>query len=62
MTDFVVRARRALEQASERVRQKYGLTCAAAVNQLRRIEIRAEAFDPNTTVRLVAFHSGSSER
>jgi len=36
--DFVLRAREALNIASERVREKYGFACSAAMDQLAQIK------------------------
>ncbi|AXK65164.1 MULTISPECIES: MSMEG_0570 family nitrogen starvation response protein [Burkholderia] len=44
LDDFVERARRALGIASDRVREKYGFACSAAMDELARIEARAERF------------------
>jgi uncharacterized repeat protein (TIGR04042 family) len=42
LEDFVQRSREALGIASERVRQKYGFACSAALDQLAQIEREAE--------------------
>lgn len=54
--DFVSRAREALNIASERVRQKYGFACSAAMDQLAQIEAEAERFisEPDAKVRVIA--------
>lgn len=44
LDDFLLRARTALNAASERVRQRYGHACSLALGQLARIEARAAAF------------------
>lgn len=41
LDDFVERARRALGIGSERVREKYGFACSAAMDELARIEAHA---------------------
>ncbi|AIO29611.1 MULTISPECIES: MSMEG_0570 family nitrogen starvation response protein [Burkholderia] len=46
LDDFVERARRALGIASDRVREKYGFACSAAMDELARIEANAERFAP----------------
>ncbi|WP_334035533.1 MSMEG_0570 family nitrogen starvation response protein [Burkholderia cepacia] len=46
LDDFVERARRALGIASDRVREKYGFACSAAMDELARIEAKAERFAP----------------
>ncbi len=50
LDDFVERARRALGIASDRVREKYGFACSAAMDELARIEARAERFSPQGDV------------
>jgi uncharacterized repeat protein (TIGR04042 family) len=54
--DFVSRAREALNIASERVREKYGFACSAAMDQLAKIEVEAERFlgEPDAKVRVIA--------
>ena len=54
--DFVSRAREALNIASERVREKYGFACSAAMDQLAKIEADAERFmaEPDAKVRIIA--------
>jgi uncharacterized repeat protein (TIGR04042 family) len=46
VTDFVARARTALEIGSERVRAKYGFACSSALDQLRTIEETAALLGP----------------
>jgi uncharacterized repeat protein (TIGR04042 family) len=55
VSDFLVRSRQALSEASDRVRAKYGFGCAQAENQLRRIEERAGAFDAGARVSVDGF-------
>jgi uncharacterized repeat protein (TIGR04042 family) len=45
VADFVRRSGEALNIASERVRAKYGFACSSALDQLARIERKAEGFD-----------------
>jgi glycosyltransferase-like protein/uncharacterized repeat protein (TIGR04042 family) len=54
--DFVSRAREALNIASERVREKYGFACSAAMDQLAKIEVDAERFmgEPDARVKVIA--------
>jgi len=47
LADFVSRAREALHIGSERVREKYGFACSAALDQLAQIEQHAERFAAN---------------
>ncbi|WP_277189248.1 MSMEG_0570 family nitrogen starvation response protein [Caballeronia sp. BR00000012568055] len=44
LDDFVARSREALNIGSERVREKYGFACSAAMDQLARIEQDASRF------------------
>jgi uncharacterized repeat protein (TIGR04042 family) len=44
LADFVERARQALSIGSERVREKYGFACSAAMDQLEQIERDAQPF------------------
>ncbi|TDN69410.1 MSMEG_0570 family nitrogen starvation response protein [Paraburkholderia sp. BL10I2N1] len=57
LNDFVDRSRQALGIASERVRQKYGYACSAAMDQLEQIERDAARFDdrPDATVKVIEF-------
>jgi uncharacterized repeat protein (TIGR04042 family) len=53
--DFVARAREALHIGSERVREKYGFACSAALDQLAQIEQHADRFsaDPHAEVKVI---------
>jgi uncharacterized repeat protein (TIGR04042 family) len=52
--DFVSRSKEALNIASERVREKYGFACSAAMDQLAQIEELAERFtDDSATVTVL---------
>jgi uncharacterized repeat protein (TIGR04042 family) len=55
LDDFVSRSREALNTASERVRQKYGFACSAAMDQLAQIERDADRFRdlPDATVKVI---------
>ncbi|WP_109477479.1 MSMEG_0570 family nitrogen starvation response protein [Paraburkholderia sp. C35] len=55
LDDFVGRAREALHIGSERVREKYGFACSAAMDQLAQIEAQAQRFaeDPEAHVHVV---------
>jgi uncharacterized repeat protein (TIGR04042 family) len=57
LDDFVDRSRQALGIASERVRQKYGFACSAAMDQLEQIEREAERFgdQPGASVKVIEF-------
>jgi uncharacterized repeat protein (TIGR04042 family) len=65
VADFVERSRQALRIASERVREKYGITCAGASGQLAEIERVAARYDsvPGATVTVEALrHADGSDR
>jgi uncharacterized repeat protein (TIGR04042 family) len=55
MSDFVERSRTALRIASERVKDKYGFYCSAAMDQLADIEARAKDFEASAPVTVLAF-------
>lgn len=57
LDDFVERSRKALGIASERVREKYGFACSAALDQLAQIERDAVRFrgQPGATVKVIEF-------
>jgi uncharacterized repeat protein (TIGR04042 family) len=54
LDDFMARSRSALQQASERVRLKYGYACSSAMDQLARLEASAALYaaDGGATVRV----------
>ncbi len=56
---FVEQARAGLEAANERVRARFGMGCAQAMNQIAAIEASAAAFadTPDATVRVTGFES-----
>lgn len=54
VADFVGRAGRALDEASDRVRQRYGFACTSAVEQRERIEQAAAAFAADDLVHVLA--------
>lgn len=59
VSEFVARAKTALEIGSERVRAKYGFACSSALDQLRSIEETAESLTPadreSGRVKVLAF-------
>jgi uncharacterized repeat protein (TIGR04042 family) len=61
---FVERSREALQIASERVRQKYGYACSAAMDQLAQIERDAQRFAdmPDSVVTVLDVNGRSSSR
>ena len=56
LDDFLKRSREALHIGSERVREKYGFACSAAMDQLAQIEVEAERFigEPDARVKVIA--------
>lgn len=46
LEEFVTRSRTALQAASERVRDKYGVPCGRALGQIQRIEATATRYAP----------------
>lgn len=55
LDDFVEKTRTALTIASDRVREKYGFRCSAAMDQLARIEATAKRQAPGGLVTLESF-------
>ena len=55
LSEFVERSRKALHIGSERVREKYGFACSAALDQLAQIEEQAQRFatHPHAEVKVV---------
>lgn len=58
LADFHARAQAALEAANARVRARFGMGCAQAINQLAEIDRRVAAFNetPDAMVRVESFH------
>ncbi len=58
LADFHARATAALEAANARVRARFGMGCAHALNQLSEIDRRVAGFaaTPGATVRVESFH------
>lgn len=54
VSEFLSRSRKALAEASERVRAKYGFACSSAASQLADIEKTTRAFPAEGTVRIVS--------
>lgn len=50
--DFAARSREALHIGSERVQEKYGFACSAALDQLARIEEHASRFSEAHNARV----------
>ncbi len=59
VSELVARSRAMLNAASERVRQRYGYTCSAAMDQLHAIESDAARFAPEAEVLVVALEEKS---
>ena len=55
LDDFVGKARTALTIASDRVREKYGFGCSAAMDQLARIEAAAKRQESGGLVTVESF-------
>lgn len=58
LSEFLERARAALNVASERVRAKYGFTCSSALDQLSELENKVQGFrqsSPQGRVRVLNF-------
>lgn len=56
VAEFVYRARRALAEASERVRAKYGFACTSAADTTQRILQVANSFPDHEQVAITAMH------
>lgn len=54
VAEFVARTRTALNEASERVRTKFGFYCTSASDQLAAIERTAARFEPFEITRVVS--------
>nr|WP_321983350.1 MSMEG_0570 family nitrogen starvation response protein [uncultured Lichenicoccus sp.] len=55
LPDFLARTRTALQIASDRVQQKYGMPCSRAIGQLRAIETQAARHAPDAAVTVTEF-------
>lgn len=55
LSEFLDRSRKALHQAAERVRMKYGYYCSSAMDTLSQIESTAESFtdQPEAQVKII---------
>lgn len=54
VTEFRQRSRKALAEASERVRVKFGFSCSSAASQLAEIEQFTRAYSGDQTVRILS--------
>jgi len=50
LNEFVSIAEQALNEASERVRMKFGYSCSSALDQLGRIKLKASSYDANGSI------------
>jgi len=53
LAEFLRRSRKALAEASERVRAKFGFACGSAAAQLKEIEQWTNNYPQNSVVRIV---------
>lgn len=53
VAEFRDRSRRALAEASERVRAKFGFSCSSAASQLAEIELWSRDYPGESTVRVI---------
>jgi uncharacterized repeat protein (TIGR04042 family) len=58
VAEFVDRSARALQEASERVRAKYGFACTSAAGTKAEIVSAANQFPSGATIRVVAMQPG----
>ncbi len=56
LPDFVQRCEQALNEASERVRKKYGYACSSAMDQLARIHEKASQYDSDSSVLVLSLN------
>jgi uncharacterized repeat protein (TIGR04042 family) len=54
VSEFRDRSRKALAEASERVRAKFGFSCSSAASQLAEIEQFTRAYPGDQTVRILS--------
>ena len=53
VSEFLARSRKALAEAGERVRAKFGFSCSSAANQLEEIELLTRNYSPDGIVRIL---------
>ena len=58
VADFLDRSTKALNEASERVRAKFGFACTSAAATNEKIVDAATEFAPSATIRVVAMQPG----
>jgi uncharacterized repeat protein (TIGR04042 family) len=54
LSEFVRRSRKALAEASERVRSKFGFGCSSAASQLSEIEHWSRIYTQDAVIRIVS--------
>ena len=54
LAEFVQRSRKALAEASERVRAKFGFGCSSAAAQLSEIEHWSQSYTQDAVIRIVS--------
>ncbi|WP_127783679.1 MSMEG_0570 family nitrogen starvation response protein [Rhodococcus sp. X156] len=59
VAEFLARSRTALNEASERVRAKFGTYCTSAMQQVAELEAAAAQHDPSAPVRVLAMNPAS---
>ena len=57
LAEFVSISERALAEASERVKQKYGFYCSSATDQFKQIQLIAARFDKADSVTVLKIYS-----
>lgn len=62
VADFVDRSTRALTEASERVRARYGFACTSAAETTERITTAANRYPPTAMIEVVAMQPGLEQR
>jgi uncharacterized repeat protein (TIGR04042 family) len=58
VAEFLDRSRKALHEASERVRAKFGFACTSATATNEEIAYTATEFSPNAMIRIVDMRPG----
>jgi uncharacterized repeat protein (TIGR04042 family) len=54
MSDFLLRSTKALNAASDRVRQRFGFACSSAMDQLDEIQGWSQKYQADATVRILS--------
>lgn len=53
LADFVFTTTKALNHASDRVSEKYGYACSSAMDQLQKIQHRAQRYNINEKIKII---------